>query len=181
MSMVIASPTLYTPSLYLSLVPYFLRNKLTLLHLPSRLSSSQLYSLFQITLSLLTLTSVIFIIVLEPHGDEVHVEEFLFPLVWVRAEVFVVCHCLAKARGDAFQDDINQMLDCHLGIYIASIYIVQVFLDSTCLFEIIDPVNSPACIVMVTIVLSNGILDFFTSIKPILVRIPAFQRISFCA
>ena len=96
----IASSALHASSLYFPFVPYFLRDKLTLLLLTPRLSSSQLYSLVQPTLLSLTLTSIILFLLLELGGDEVHMEELLFPLGWVGAEVFVVSHSLAEARGD---------------------------------------------------------------------------------
>ena len=57
--------------------------------------------------------------------------------------IFVVCHSLAEARGDTWQDDVDQLIVTHFGIDIESIDIVQVFLDSTCLFEITDLVKSP--------------------------------------
>ena len=96
----IASSTLHAPSLYFPFVPYFFRDKLTLLFLTSRFSSSQLYSLVQPTLLSLTLTSVILFLLLELGGNRVHMEEPLFPLRWVGAKVFVVSHGLAEARGD---------------------------------------------------------------------------------
>ena len=91
----------------------------------------------------LSLTSVILFFLLELGSDEVHVEEFVFPLGWVRAEVFVECHSLAEARSDTVQDDVDEVMAGYLGINFDSIDIVQVFLDSTCLFEITYPVKSP--------------------------------------
>ena len=66
----------------------------------------------------------------------------------------------------------------HLGIDIKSIDIVQVFLDSTCLLEITDPIKSPVRLVVVAIVFPNSILNLFLSIEPMLVRFPPFQYIS---
>ena len=57
-------------------------------------------SLAQPTLLSLTLTAVILFLFLKLSGNEVHVEELLFPLGWVRAEVFTVSHGLAEARRD---------------------------------------------------------------------------------
>ena len=71
------------------------------------------------------------------------------------------------------------MVVSHLSTDIVSINIVYVFLHSICLFEIIDLVKSPVQFIMVIMVLSNGIFDFFPSIKPMLVGFPPFQRISF--
>ena len=68
----------------------------------------------------------------------------------------------------------------HLGIDIESIDIVQVFLHSSCLLEIADLVKSSVRLIMVTIVFPNGVCDFSPSVKPMLVRLPPFQRISFC-
>ena len=101
-------------------------------------------------------------------------EEFLFPLGWVGSEVFVVSHGLAEARGDTIQDDINEVMVGHLGIDIKSIDIIQVFLDSTCLFEITYLVKSPVWLIVVAIVFPNGRCDFSPSIKPMLVRLPPF-------
>ena len=70
----IASSTLHAPPLYFPFVPYFLRDKLTLLLLIPRFSSSQLYSLVQAALVSLNLTSVILFLLLELSGNEVHVE-----------------------------------------------------------------------------------------------------------
>ena len=128
----------------------------------------------------LTLTSVILFLLLELSGDEVQMEEVLLPLGWVRTEVLVICHGLAEARGDIVQDDIDEMIVSHLGIDIKSIDIIQVFLDSTCLFEITYLVKSPVRLIVVAIVLPNGVLDFSSTIEPMLVRPPPFQRISFC-
>ena len=68
----------------------------------------------------------------------------------------------------------------HLGIDVKSIDIIQVFLDSTCLLEIAYLIKSPVWLVVVAIVLPNGVLDFSSSIEPMLVRLRLFQRISFC-
>ena len=120
----IAPSTLHAPSFFFPFVPYFLGYKFTLLLLTSCFSSSQLYSLIQATLLPLTLTSVILFLLLELGGNEVHVEEFLLPLGWVRTEVFVMYHGLAEARGDTVQDDIDKVMVRHLGIDIESINIV---------------------------------------------------------
>ena len=68
----------------------------------------------------------------------------------------------------------------HLGIDVKSIDIIQVFLDSTCLLEIIDLVKSPVKLIVVAIVFPNGVLDFSASIEPMFVRLPPFLHISFC-
>ena len=128
----------------------------------------------------LTLTSVILFLFLELGGDEVHVEEFLLPLGWVRTDVFVMCHGLAEAKDDTVQDDVDQVVVGHLSIDIKSIDIIQVFLDSTCLFEVTDFVKSPVWRIVVAIVFPNGGRDFSPSIEPMLVRLPPFQRIFFC-
>ena len=49
-----------------------------------------------------------------------------------------MCHGLAQAWGDTIQDDINKVVIYHLGMYIESIDIIWVFLDSMCLPEITD-------------------------------------------
>ena len=87
---------------------------------------------------------------------------------------------LAEGRGDTVQDDIDQVMISHLGIDIKSIDIVQVFLDSTCLFEISNLIKSPVWLIVVTIVLPNGFLDFFSSIEPMLIGFLLFQCVSFC-
>ena len=173
----IASSTLYAPSFYFWFIPDFLCVKLTLL-LTLCLSSSQLYWLVETTFLPLTLTSVILFLLLELSSDEVHVEEFIFPLGWIRAEVLVMCHGLAETRSDTVQDDVNELVICHLGTHIESIDIIQVFLHSTCVLEITYVVKSPVWLIVVAIVFPNGVLDFFLRIEPMLVRLPPFQRIS---
>ena len=86
---------------------------------------------------------------------------------------------LAEGRGDTVQDDIDQVMISHLGIDIKSIDIVQVFLDSTCLFEITELVKSPVWLIVVAIVVPNGLLNLFPSIEPMLVGFQIFQYISF--
>ena len=174
----ITSSTPHTTSFYFPFIPCFLRDQLILLLLTSCLSSFQLYSLVQTTLLLLTLASVILFLFLELSSDKVHMEEFLLPLEWVRTEVFVMCHGLAQARSDTIQDDIDEVMVSHLSIDSESINIIQLFLDSTCLFEITYLVKSPVWLIVVTIVHLNGVLDLFTSIELMLVRLPPFQRIS---
>ena len=107
-------------------------------------------------------------------------EELLFPLGWVGAEVFIVSDGLAEARGDTVQDDINEVMVSHLGVDMESIDIIQVFLDRACLFEITYLVKSPVWLIMVAIVFPNGGRDFSPSIEPMLVKFPPFQRIYFC-
>ena len=130
-------------------------------------------------LLLLTLASVVCFLLLELTGDEVHVEEFLLPLGWVRAEVFIMCHGQVMSSSDTIQVDVDKVMVSHLGIDIESIYIIHVFLDGTCLFEITYLIKSPVWLIVVAIVLPNGVRDFSPSIEPILVRFPPFQRISF--
>ena len=90
-------------------------------------------------------------------------------------------HGLAEARGDSVQDDINEVMVGQLGIDIESIDIIQVFLHSTCLFEITYLRKSPVWLIVVAIGFPNGGCDFSPSIEPTLVGLPPFQRISFCA
>ena len=92
----------------------------------------------------------------------------------------MMCHGLAEARGDTVEDDINEVMVSHLGVGIESIDIIQVFLDSTWLFEIADLVKSPVWLIVVAIVFPNDFLDFFSSIEPMLVGFPPFQYISYC-
>ena len=85
-----------------------------------------------------------------------------------------MCYKLAEAGYDTVHDVVDQVRVSHLGMDIECINIVQGFLDSACMFEIPDVVKSPMQLAMVTIVLLNGILDFFTSIQHMLVRFPPF-------
>ena len=89
-----------------------------------------------------------------------------------------MCHGLAEARGDTVQADIDEVMVGHLGVDIECINIVQVFLDSTCLFEITNLIKGSVRLIVVAIVLPNGVLDFRPNIKPVLVRFPPFQSIS---
>ena len=91
-----------------------------------------------------------------------------------------MCHGLAEARGDTVQADIDEVMVGHLGVDIECINIVQVFRHSTCLREIIDLVKSAVRVPVVIIVFLNGVCDFPSSIKPMLVRFPPFQCPSCC-
>ena len=91
-----------------------------------------------------------------------------------------MCHGLVEARGDIVQDDIDEVMVSHLGMDIESIDIIHVFLHSTCLFEIAYLVKSPVWLIVVAIVFPNGRCDFPLCIELMLVRLPPFQRISFC-
>ena len=140
----IASSTLHALSFHLAFVLHFLWDKLILLIFTTQFSSSQLYSFLQTTLLPLSLPSIILFLCLELSADKVHVEEFLHLFGLVIEDVFVVGHCLVKARCDTIQDDDNKMVVHHLGIDIDSIDMIQVFLDSASLFEITYLVKSPA-------------------------------------
>ena len=74
-------------------------------------------------------------------------------------------HSLTDARGDTIENGVDLVMVCYLGIDIASIDMVQVFLYSTSLLEITYLVKSPVWLKVVTIVLSDGILDFFPNIN----------------
>ena len=84
-----------------------------------------------------------------------------------------------EARSDMVQDEVDQVVVSHLGIDMESINITQVFLDSTCLFEITDLVESSVWLIMVTILLPNGVLDLFPSIIPVCISFPTLQCFSF--
>ena len=90
-----------------------------------------------------------------------------------------MCHGLKEARGDTVQHNVDAIIISHHGMGIESIDVVQVFVDSTCLFEMTDLVKSPVWFVVVAIVFSKGVLDLFLSIESILVRFPLLQCISF--
>ena len=96
---VIASSTLHAPSLYLLFIPYFFWYKLALLLLTSCLSSTQLYLLFQATLLPLTLTFVIFYLLLQLGCDNVHGGQFLFLFGLVKTEVLARYHGLTRVRN----------------------------------------------------------------------------------
>ena len=89
-----ATSTLHKASLSLTFIIYFLRYKVSPLFLTFGLSSSPLYSLVQSTLLSLTVTSVIFLHLLELYGDDIDMEAFLFRLRWVTTEIFVICYGL---------------------------------------------------------------------------------------
>ena len=92
-----------------------------------------------------------------------------------------MCHGLAEARSDTVQDDVNELVICHLGTHIESIDIIQVFLHSTCVLEITYVVKSPVWLIVVAIVFPNGVLDFFSGNIPVAVSFPPFQCFTFCA
>ena len=90
-----------------------------------------------------------------------------------------MCHGLAEARCDTVQDDVNEVMVSHLRIDIESIDIIQVFLHSTCLLEITNLVESPVQLIVVTIVFSNGVLDFLLGNIPMSISFPPFQCFAF--
>ena len=93
-----------------------------------------------------------------------------------------MCHGLAEARGDAVQDNIDEVIvrNDYLGLDIVSIDIIRVFLDSTSWFEITFLVKSPVQLIIAAIVFSDGGRNLSLSIASILVGNAPFQRISFC-
>ena len=80
------------------------------------------------------------------------------------------CH-LVRSKPFAYYG----LLIPSLHLKVSSINIVQVYLDSTCLFEIADLVKSPVWLLMVTIVFSHGILDLFLGSIPMSLSLPPFQ------
>ena len=130
-------------------------------------------------LLLLALASVILFCLPEISIDEVHMIEVFFPLEWVTAEVFVVCHSLEESKTDTVQYNVDDVIVSYLGIDIAYIDIVQVFLDSTSFLEITDFVESPVWLIVATIVFPNGILDFLKGSIPVPVSFPLFQCFTF--
>ena len=83
-------------------------------------------------------------------------------------------HSLPEAKCDTVQDDIDKVIARHRGIDMESIDIVQVFLDSTCLLEITDLIESLVRLTVVAIVFPNGVFDLFPSSIPMLVSCPPF-------
>ena len=59
------------------------------------------------------------------------------------------------------------MVVCYLDIDIESINIVQVFLDSTCLLEITDLIESPVSLILVAIVLADGVFNLIPGGIPV--------------
>ena len=57
-------------------------------------------------------------------------------------EGLIVCHSLAEIRGHTMQDDIDEIVVCHLSIDIEYSDIVQVFLHNTCLLVFTDLVKA---------------------------------------
>ena len=92
-----------------------------------------------------------------------------------------MCYSLTELRGDTIQDDINEVMVSHLGIDIESIDDVHVFLDSPCVLEITDLIQSPVQLTVVGIVFPNGVLDFLTGSVPVPVSFPPFQCFTFRA
>ena len=90
-----------------------------------------------------------------------------------------MCHGLAETRANTIQDDIDEVVICHLGLDIESLDVIQVFLDSTCLLEITDLIESPICLIKVVIVFPNSVLYLFLAIDSMLIRFQPFQRIPF--
>ena len=64
----------------------------------------------------LILALIVFFLFLELYRNQLHIQEYLFPLRLVRVEVFLVCYSLAQARVDTVQDDVGNIIDCYLGM-----------------------------------------------------------------
>ena len=125
----------------------------------------------------MTLAFVVLLLFLELTGYEVHVEQFFLSLKQVIVEVFVVWHSLTETTGDILPDHVDKVMVCHHGMDIESINIIQVLFNCTCLLEMTNVVKSPLRLIMVAIVFSNGMLNLFPSIKPMLVKDLPFQCI----
>ena len=76
-------------------------------------------------------------------GDEIYIENFFLSFGSSIVKILLECHGLAEERRDSVQDNINELIVYHFGIHNEFINIVQVFLNSTYLFEIINLVKSP--------------------------------------
>ena len=84
-------------------------------------------------------------------------------------------HNLAEARVDTVLDDVYEIVACYLDINIESIDIFEVFVNSTCLFEIANLIMSPVWLIVVVIVLSNGVCDLLPRSLPVPSSLPPFQ------
>ena len=91
-----------------------------------------------------------------------------------------MCHGLAEIRSDLIQDNIDQVVVSHLATDIESIYIVELFLDSTCLPKITDLAKSPVWLIGLAIVLPNGVLNLFTGSISMTVWFLPFQCFTLC-
>ena len=95
-------------------------------------------------------------------------------------KLFAIWPGLVRARGNTVQHHIDQVVVSYLSIDIKSIDIVQVFLYSTCLFEITDFVKTPVQLVMLAIVFSYNILHLVLSSIPMPISFAPFQCFFFC-
>ena len=83
-----------------------------------------------------------------------------------------MCYSMAEAMGNTVQDDIDQVIVSHLGIDIKFIDIVEVFLDSPCLFEITELIKRPVLLLIITREFSHGILDLLPGSIPVPISFP---------
>ena len=140
--------------------------RLTLLLLTFYFFFSQLHFLLQPTLLFLTFALVILFLLLELISDEVLTEKFVLLLRGIRAEVVLVCYCLAEARVDVIQDDVDEIIVHYLGMDIKSINIIPGLLNGTYLFKITKLIKSPVELIVVVIVFRNSFLNHFPGSIP---------------
>ena len=76
-------------------------------------------------------------------------------------EVIVVAQYLLDTRSDTIPENVNKVLIYYLSINVESTDIVYILLNSTYLPEITNLVTSIICVIVITILFSNNVLNFF--------------------
>ena len=110
---------------------------------------------------------------------EIYIKDLLIVFGWVYLVVFIMYYRLLEPRSHPVQNDINNVVVCYFVMDIIYINIIEVFLDSACLLEITDLINSPVALVVVVVAYTNSVYDLFPYIDPMTAQFPPFQRICF--
>ena len=89
---------------------------------------------------------------LELGGDANRANELLSQFHRLFAEVFIVCHTVAKGVCEVIDDDIDPYLAPYFGIDVQSINLIEILLNSSRLPELVCVQVCPICGVMLSMI-----------------------------
>ena len=118
------------------------------------------------------LVRVFVLCLLQLWGNEPHMEQILLWCWQVKAAIFVVCSRLGKTRDSMIPHDINAVVVLYLSIDLKSIIILQKFLPSLCLLEMINHVTYSLLLVVGAILFHDSLLNLFQSMVSNPARFP---------
>ena len=91
-----------------------------------------------------------------------------------------MCYGVVESKDNIVQDNDNQVIVSRRGIDMESITIIQLFMNHVCLFMINHLVQGPPCLVTVTILFPNAVLDLFPGSIRVPICISPVHSFSFC-